>query len=119
MAEREPPKAPSCGRRPASADSRDVIVQADDGTLLLGPAGERTVNHYSFYAAFKSPEEYRLFMNGRPLGTMPADQALYADALLIFGGRRWKVSAVDHGQKVIEVVPPRLPAAARPRLMRC
>jgi ATP-dependent helicase Lhr and Lhr-like helicase len=83
----------------------DVIVQADDGTLLLGGAGERTVNHYSFYAAFKSPEEYRLFMSGRPLGTMPADQALYAGALLIFGGRRWKVSAVDHVQKVIEVIP--------------
>ena len=85
--------------------ANDVIVQADDGTLLLGAAGERTVNHYSFYAAFKSPEEYRLFMNGNPLGTMPADQALYADALLIFGGRRWKVSAVDHTRKVIEVVP--------------
>lgn len=83
----------------------DVIIQADDGTLLLGQTGERTVNHYSFYAAFKSPEEYRLFMSGRPLGTMPADQALYVDALLIFGGRRWKVSAVDHAQKVIEVIP--------------
>jgi ATP-dependent helicase Lhr and Lhr-like helicase len=85
--------------------ANDVIVQADDGTLLLGPAGERTVNHYSFYAAFNSPEEYRLFMNGHPLGTMPADQALYADALLIFGGRRWKVTTVDHARRVIEVVP--------------
>ena len=85
--------------------ANDVLVQSDDGTLLLGQAGERTVNHYSFYAAFTSPEEYRLFMSGRPLGTMPADQALYADALLIFGGRRWKVTAVDHVQKIIEVIP--------------
>ena len=85
--------------------ANDVLVQAADGTLLLGRLGERTVNHYSFYAAFSSHEEYRLFMNGRPLGTMPADQALYVDALLIFGGRRWKVSSVDHEQKVIEVVP--------------
>jgi ATP-dependent Lhr-like helicase len=83
----------------------EVIVQADDATLLLGATGERTVNHYSFYAAFTSPEEYRLFMNGRPLGTMPADHALYVDALLIFGGRRWKVTSVDHAQKIIEVVP--------------
>jgi ATP-dependent helicase Lhr and Lhr-like helicase len=85
--------------------ANDVIVQSDDGTLLLGQAGERTVNHYSFYAAFTSPEEYRLLMSGRPLGTVPADQALYADALLIFGGRRWKVTAVDHAQKIIEVTP--------------
>ena len=46
---------------------------------LLGPLGERAVNHYSFYAAFTSPEEYRLFMNGRALGTVPADPTLYAD----------------------------------------
>ena len=83
--------------------ANDVLVQSDDGTLLLGQAGERTVNHYSFYAAFTSPEEYRLLMSGRPLGTVPADQALYAGALLIFGGRRWKVTAVDHAQKIIEV----------------
>jgi ATP-dependent helicase Lhr and Lhr-like helicase len=88
-----------------SLGGHDIIVQADDGTLLLGQAGERTVNHYSFYAAFNSPEEYRLFTSGRPLGTIPADQPIYTDALLIFGGRRWKVSAVDHKQKVIEVIP--------------
>jgi ATP-dependent Lhr-like helicase len=88
-----------------SLGGHDVIVQADDGTLLLGGVGERTVNHYSFYAAFMSPEEYRLFTGGRPLGTMPTLQPVYPDALLIFAGRRWKVSAVDHLQKIIEVIP--------------
>jgi ATP-dependent Lhr-like helicase len=85
--------------------ANDVLVQSDDGALLLGQVGERTVNHYSFYAAFTSPEEYRLLMSGRPLGTVPVDQALYPDALLIFGGRRWRVTAVDHAQKIIEVTP--------------
>jgi ATP-dependent Lhr-like helicase len=84
---------------------KDVLTQAGDGTLLLGPLGERTVNHYSFYAAFAAPEEYRLFTAGRPLGTLPVDQALYAGALLIFGGRRWKVSAIDHGHKAVDVAP--------------
>jgi ATP-dependent Lhr-like helicase len=83
----------------------EVLVQAADGTLLLGPVGERTVNHYSFYAAFTAAEEYRLFTGGRPLGTMPADLTLYPGALLIFGGRRWKVTAVDHDHKIIEAVP--------------
>ena len=85
--------------------AREVIVQAADGTLLLGPLGERTVNHYSFYAAFTAAEEYRLFTSGRPLGTMPADLTLYAGALLIFAGRRWKVTSVDHDHKIIEAVP--------------
>ena len=64
--------------------TREVLTQAADGTLLLGAVGERTVNHYSFYAAFTAAEEYRLFTGGRPLGTMPADLTLYAGALLIF-----------------------------------
>jgi ATP-dependent helicase Lhr and Lhr-like helicase len=85
--------------------AREVLIQAADGTLLLGPLGERTVNHYSFYAAFTAAEDYRLFTGGRPLGTMPADLTLYTDALLIFAGRRWKVTAVDHDHKIIEVVP--------------
>jgi Lhr-like helicase len=69
------------------------------------PLGERTVNHYSFYAAFNAPEEYRLFTGGRPLGTMPADLTLYPGVLLIFAGRRWKVTAVDHAHKIIEAMP--------------
>jgi ATP-dependent helicase Lhr and Lhr-like helicase len=85
--------------------AREVLIQASDGTLLLGPLGERTVNHYSFYAAFTAAEEYRLFTSGRPLGTMPADLTLYAGVLLIFAGRRWKVTSVDHDHKIIEVVP--------------
>jgi ATP-dependent helicase Lhr and Lhr-like helicase len=85
--------------------AREVLVQGSDGTLLLGPLGERTVNHYSFYAAFTAAEEYRLFTGGRLLGTMPADLALYAGALLIFAGRRWKVTTVDHPHKIIEAVP--------------
>src|SRR5262249_46885738 len=84
--------------------AREVIVQAEDGTLLLGPLGERTGNHYSFYAAFTPAEEYRLSAEGRPLGTIPADLTLYVGALLIFAGRRWKVTAVDHTQKIIEAV---------------
>ncbi|HET9894945.1 MAG TPA: DEAD/DEAH box helicase [Streptosporangiaceae bacterium] len=84
--------------------AREVLVQAADGILLLGPLGERTVNHYSFYAAFTASEEYRLFTGGRPLGTMPADFTVYAGVLLIFAGRRWKVTAIDHDRKIIEVV---------------
>jgi ATP-dependent Lhr-like helicase len=84
---------------------RDVLTQASDGTLLLGPLGERTANHYSFYAAFAAPEEYTLFTSGRLLGAIPADYTLYAGELLIFGGRRWKVTSVDHTHKTIDATP--------------
>lgn len=83
---------------------REVIDQSADGTLLLAAVGERTVNHYSFYAAFTSPEEYRLLTGGRPLGVLPVDFPLYVGLLLIFGGRRWRVTGVDDRQRAIDLV---------------
>jgi ATP-dependent helicase Lhr and Lhr-like helicase len=84
---------------------RGVLTQASDGTLLLGPGGERTVNHYSFYTAFVTPEEYRLFADGRLLGAVPILYPLYAGLLLIFGGRRWKVASVDQTHKTVDLTP--------------
>jgi len=86
-----------------SLGGADLIMQSSDGTLLLGPTGERIVNHYSFYAAFTTPEEYRLVSNGRTLGTLPIDYPLSEGALLIFAGRRWRVLSVDNDQRVVEL----------------
>lgn len=86
---------------------REVLIQASDRTLLLGPVGERTVNHYSFYAAFVTPEEYRLFADGHPLGTIPVNFPLYSGLLLIFAGRRWKVVSIDGAHKTVDLAPAR------------
>ncbi|MCP3062742.1 DEAD/DEAH box helicase [Myxococcus sp. K38C18041901] len=84
---------------------RELLSQSSDGTLLLGRVGERLVNHYSFYAAFASVEEFRLVAEGRTLGTMPIDQPLFVGTYLIFGGRRWRVLAVQGDEKVVELEP--------------
>lgn len=89
--------------RALSTEDVDLITQASDGLLLHGVAGERLVNHYSFYAAFRTGEEYRLVANGRTLGTLPVDYPLMPGSLLIFAGRRWKVLAVDSHAKVVEL----------------
>lgn len=81
-----------------------LLTQASDGLLLLGTAGEGLVNHYSFYAAFQTAQEYRLIASGRTLGSLPVDYPLIPGSLLIFGGRRWKVIAVDTHAKVVELV---------------
>lgn len=88
----------------ALADA-DLITQAGDGTLLHGGLGERFVNHYSFYAAFKTPEEWRLLAEGRTLGTMPVDQAMTVGGLVLFAGRRWRITGVDPSARVIELAP--------------
>jgi len=81
----------------------DLIMQAADGTLLHGATGERLVNHYSFYTAFVTAEEFRLVANGRTLGTLPIDYPLEIGGLLVFAGQGWRVMRIDDHAKVIEL----------------
>lgn len=82
-----------------------LIEQASDGLLLLGGAGEKLVEHYSFYAVFQTPEEYRLISGGKELGTLPVDNLIAPGMLLIFSGRRWLVQEVLDRDRVIIVSP--------------
>ncbi|RRQ20149.1 hypothetical protein D5687_10845 [Guyparkeria sp. SCN-R1] len=82
-----------------------LIEQTDSGLLLPGPAGERLIEHYSFYAVFNTPEEFRLIADGRELGTLPIDSILTPGTMLIFSGRRWLVQEVHDQEKVIIVKP--------------
>jgi ATP-dependent Lhr-like helicase len=82
-----------------------LIEQAASGLLLLGPTGEKLVEHYSFYAVFQTPEEFRLVAEGRDLGTLPIDNVLTPGMLLIFSGRRWVVQEIHDREKVIVVKP--------------
>lgn len=83
----------------------ELITQTHDGTLVLDLDGERLVNHYDFYAAFSTPEEYRLVADGSEIGSLPIVAPLYEGRYLIFGGQRWKVVDVDQNKKVVELVP--------------
>jgi ATP-dependent Lhr-like helicase len=85
--------------------TREVLMQSDDRTLLAGPKGDREVNHYSFYAAFRTAEEYRLVHGETTLGTMPVDNAIQENQLLVFAGRRWRVLALHDEDKVIQLTP--------------
>jgi ATP-dependent Lhr-like helicase len=84
---------------------REVLMQTDDGLLLHGTLGEKLVNHYTFYAAFTTEEEFRLVTRGKTLGTLPISYPLDEGAFLIFAGRRWRVEHIDAPHKVIEVTP--------------
>ena len=81
-----------------------LIEQAPDGTIMLGEEGERLTARYDFYALFETDEEWRLLASGRPLGTVPVSNAVAIGSLIIFGGQRWRVVAVDERSKVLEVL---------------
>lgn len=85
--------------------AREILIQDSSGLLLHGPAGEAITGHYSFYAAFSSPDEFRLVSRGRALGSLPMTSPLAEGDFLLFAGRRWKVARIDNGQKMIEVEP--------------
>lgn len=93
--------------------AHDLIVQSADGTLLLGVKGERIVNHYSFYTAFVTPEEYCLECSGQQLGTLPISHPLSDGSYIIFAGQRWRVASVDVERRIVQLEPS--PAGRAPR----
>jgi len=80
-----------------------LISQTQDGQIILGDRGEKLVEHYTFYTAFNTPEEYRLECNGRVLGTLPINQPLDVGNLIIFAGKRWEILHVDAEKKLINL----------------
>ena len=82
-----------------------LIIQLGSGELVLGEIGERIVSHYTFYAVFKTPEEFRVIIEGKTLGTLPVDSLLLPDQHIVFGGRRWKIKDIDVDKKIIFVMP--------------
>lgn len=80
---------------------QELITQMQDGQLILGVRGEKLVEHFTFYTAFNTPEEYRLECDGRVLGTVPLDMPLVIGQLLIFAGKRWEVLHVNDEKKLI------------------
>jgi len=83
--------------------SAELLTQSSDGLLLHGERGDHIVNHYSFYTAFQTADEYRLVVRGRTLGSIPVDFPVLVGSLLIFAGHRWKVTDVDTRARVIEL----------------
>lgn len=86
---------------------KELIIQDSSGLLLPGELGERLINHYEFYTAFTSDEEFRLVRDGKALGSLPVSRPLTLGQRIIFGGRRWEVQNVEVEAKVIVVKPAR------------
>jgi ATP-dependent Lhr-like helicase len=84
---------------------KEILTQDHSGLLLHGRIGDKIVNHYSFYAAFSSDEEFRIVSGGRALGTLPVSQMMMPGQRILFGGRTWLIEAIDEEHKTIHVAP--------------
>lgn len=81
----------------------EILTQDGSGLLLHGRLGDKFVNHYTFYAAFSTDEEFRIVAGGKALGTLPVSQMLSAGQRILFGGRTWLVEEIDTPHKTIHV----------------
>lgn len=82
-----------------------MVRQIESGELVLGIDGEKIVDHYTFYSVFHTPEEYRVIVEGKTLGTLPIDVPIIPMQTIIFAGKRWQVLSVNISKKTIELKP--------------
>ncbi len=82
---------------------QELLIQDSSGLLLHGRVGEKFVNHYTFYAAFASDEEFRIVAGSKTLGTLPVSHLLVSGQRILFAGRTWLVDEIDESQKTIFV----------------
>jgi ATP-dependent Lhr-like helicase len=83
----------------------EILTQDHSGLLLPGRIGDKIVNHYSFYAAFTSDEEFRIVSGDKTLGTLPVSQMMIPGQRILFGGRTWLIEDIDEAHKTIHVSP--------------
>jgi ATP-dependent Lhr-like helicase len=82
-----------------------LLAQTHNGDVLLDDEGERLVNHYDFFTAFVTSDEYRLVVGPRTLGTLPVTRPVALGDLMLFAGRRWRVVDVRERERIIELEP--------------
>lgn len=83
--------------------TKKILQQESSGLLLHGETGELLVNHYSFYAAFSSEEEFRVVSGTKTLGSIPISSAVSVGDFILFAARTWLVEEVDEDSKTIYV----------------
>lgn len=82
-----------------------MIQQLSSGELVIGIEGEKLRNHYTYYAVFSTPEEFRVIAGNKTLGTLPVDSPLMPNQYIIFAGKGWIITEIDQPRKVILVRP--------------
>lgn len=94
---------PSFAKLLRELGERKLIFQDGSGLLLHGELGEKMVNHYTFYAAFATDDEYRISAGSTVLGSLPISSMLVAGQFMLFAGRTWRIDEVDDQEKVVYV----------------
>ncbi len=85
--------------------ANELIEQMAEGDIVLGVRGQKLCDHYSFYAAFVSPDEFRVLWRTDEIGTLPATMLPPQGDSFLLGGRRWLAQDIDAERREVHVVP--------------
>ena len=81
----------------------DHMQKTDEGTLIVGLAGERVVNSFKFYAVFQESEEFTVRCDSEEIGTIVMPPP--AGEKIALAGRVWTVEEVDRKRKLVYCSP--------------
>lgn len=83
-----------------------VLEETSEGGMILGtPIGEDIRASKDFYAAFQTPEEFKVVHEERAIGLLPARFVPEEGQHVVLAGRRWLVVDVDPRRREIQVRP--------------
>ena len=80
---------------------KDYLALCDDGTLIVGLAGEKLLKSFKFYAVFKDSEDYSVKSGSDEIGTISSPVPV-GDRFAL-AGRVWEVEELDLARKLIFV----------------
>ncbi len=81
----------------------DHLERIENGSLIVGLAGEKVARNWRFFAVFQDSDEYTVYDASREIGTISSAPA--PGELLALAGSTWEVQAVDTSRKQVLVTP--------------
>lgn len=75
------------------------IERTEEGGLIVGPAGERQIRSFKFYAVFKENEEYTVRSESCEVGTIVLPPPVGEKIAL--AGHVWVVEEIDHKRRLV------------------
>lgn len=84
---------------------KKMIYQLKDDTITLHRKGEQLVESYDFYAAFLTPQMWKVVYNGHQVGEIGGDSVFSLDvgSHLLLAGKAWQVIDFKYREKIMLV----------------
>lgn len=97
---KEVPKE-DCKALMVSMLNNEFIEMTDEGSLIVGLAGERLLKSFKFYAVFKDTEDFTVRCESEEIGTITTPPPV-GDRFAL-AGRVWEVEELDIARKLVYV----------------